>query len=186
MGSANRPGLVPIATSHTLDQFGMRWAPPSAERTVLLVENLLADDDFVLSLDESLRQAIGNEKYLFVSAALLGPDRKVFARVVVAASSRLFFIEPETGQHNEFPWDEVCRFDVSPSPKTNYDTVGLVRYTGTDPIRERIQSGEHLRPDELDALYFCTPRAPTFCRLAKELLSANGVPPMIHRVPPVL
>ena len=77
--------------------FGMRWAPPSAERIVLLVENLLADENYVLSLDESLRQAIGDEEYLFVSAALLGLDRTVFARVVVAASSRLFFIEPETG-----------------------------------------------------------------------------------------
>ena len=77
----------------------------------------------------------------------------------------------------------MCRFDVSPSPKTNYDTVSLVRYTGTDPIRERIQSGERLRPDELDAFYFYISRAPTFCRFAKESLSENGVPTTFHPGP---
>jgi hypothetical protein len=166
--------------------FGMRWAPPTAEELVLFVDGLLADEDYVLSLDQSLRQLIGDEKYLFVSAALLMPGRNVFGRVVVAASSCLIFIDPETGQHLEYPWDRMCRFDVSPSPKTNYDTVGFVWYTGAEPIQNRVRSGEPLRPDEVDAAYFYTMRAPTFFGFAKASLSEMGVPSTIHKVPPVL
>ena len=166
--------------------FGMRWAPPSAQGIILLVESALADESWVRSLDESLQQLIGDEKYLFVAAALLMPGRNVFGRVVVASTSRLIFIDPETGQHLEFPWDRVCRFDVSPSPKTGFDTVGFVWYTGAEAIEDRVASGERLRPDEVDAAYFYTIRAPTFCGFCIESLSERGVPPRIHGVPPVI
>jgi hypothetical protein len=166
--------------------FGMRWTPPSAERVILAVENALTEESFVLSVEELLGPLIGDEEYLFVSAALLQPSRNVLARLVVATSSRLIFFDPASGQHLEFPWDRVCRFDVSPSPKTAYDTVGLVWYSGDVPIETRVQSGDRLKPDEIDASFFYMPRTHTFYGFVAESLRQRAVPDAIHRVPPVL
>ena len=61
-----------------------------------------------------------------------------------------------------------------------------LRSTGHRWSEDRVASGEHLRPDEVDAAYFYTMRAPTFYRFCMEALSDRGIPQTIHRIPPVL
>jgi hypothetical protein len=167
--------------------FGMRWAPPTAEHMIATIEAVLADDDYRLSIEDQIRDAVRSDEYLYVSAAFLNPDRVLVAVFVVASAIGCMIFDASTGEIlMNTEWTNFCRFDVSQSPSTRFDTVGIVTYAGAIPIADRLRSGDSLRPDERFGAYFYISRSPTFCDAARQRLADFGIPASMHKVPPVL
>ena len=145
---------------------GMRWAPPSAQRILVALEEKYRNDKgFVEALWNTFAAELPDrmEDVSFIMAVTVHPGRMVNSAAIARAPSGFWIFEPISGQFVDgCPWEALVRFDVALGAP--FSTVGFAYYDGETPIDERLQQGGLLQSDELTGGHFYMGRAPDFLR----------------------